>query len=278
MRRSWTKADIPSGHHFQPSDEELIKFYLLPWSKGLPLPIKDLIVERDVYGETADPRVILANPDDPGWELVRDEDFKKVKRVMYVLTKLTKIKTRFSRRAGRGTWSGQTPPREIYDDDVDSGCGVMIGCMRMFSFEEEGSRALQDHWTMHEYSLALDSVIEEELIKHKDHVLCKITWTREEEPRCGDQVISRDVREENVHKKQKKAIGISRDVREENVHKKQKKKAIGSDYFDANKYSLQPMLPVPDLPAVSSPCAFGYGDYELTQEDLTILNNFIWST
>ncbi|CAA0831786.1 Unknown protein [Striga hermonthica] len=343
MRRSWTRADIPSGHHFLPSDEELIKFYLLPWSKGLPLPIKDLIVERDVYGETADPRVVFGNPDDPGWYVAGDEDFKKGKRVMYVLTKLFKIKTRCSRRAGGGTWSGQTTPREIYDDENGN---RVIGHMRMFSFEVDGRQAKKEgakagHWIMHEYSLALDSLTDDE-VKHKDHVLCKISWTRHD-PRDEHRVVLEDnvhkkqkkaigeprdehrvVLEENVHKKQKKEIVERRDehrvVLEENVHKKQKKaiveprdehrvvlgenvheiqkkaigeprdehrvvlgenvheiqkKAIGIDYLDANS-SLQPMLP--DFPVSSPSCAFDYGDYELTQEDLTILNNFIWST
>ncbi|CAA0834530.1 Unknown protein [Striga hermonthica] len=171
----WTRAMIPPGHHFLPTDVEIIESYLLRWSKGLPLPVNDLILEADIYGPRADPHLVFPDTTDPRWDFVSekpspDGTIITVKRVAYVLTKLSKInrdKTRIARRAGPGKWNGQTCPREIHDERQ-----LLIGCMRMFTYEPSirERREAGDHWIMHEYSLAGAS-LDDERLKHTKYVI-----------------------------------------------------------------------------------------------------------
>ncbi|KAK6118801.1 hypothetical protein DH2020_047457 [Rehmannia glutinosa] len=141
---------------------------------GLPIPWS--ILEKDLYGERANPWDVFSDVNDSAWEIVKD-----VNRVIYVFTKLSKVnaeKTRIARRAGCGSWNGQTT-RKIFNASKK-----LIGFMKMFSFKvtkeggSEDTRVQQerdDHWIMHEYSLAGVSLQYE--LKYKDYVICKITRT-----------------------------------------------------------------------------------------------------
>ncbi|KAK6132398.1 hypothetical protein DH2020_033837 [Rehmannia glutinosa] len=151
---------IPPGYRFRPTDQQLINHYLLRKAIGLPIPWS--ILEKDLYGENANPWDVFSDVSDSAWDIVKD-----VNRVIYVFTKLSKVnaeKTRIARRAGCGTWEGQTT-RKIFNASKK-----LIGFMKMFSFKvtkEGGSEDRDDHWIMHEYSLAGVSLQYE--LKYKDY-------------------------------------------------------------------------------------------------------------
>ncbi|KAI3457426.1 hypothetical protein Pfo_014089, partial [Paulownia fortunei] len=167
---------IPPGYYFVPTDRELITSYLLRKAMGLPLPWKQ-ILEKDLYGENADPWDVLSDVDESHWHASvnrEEKEFKHVKRIIYVFTRLSKIngKTRIARTAGCGTWEGQTGARDICNES-----GQLIGFMKMLTFKAKkgsGDNTRQrDHWIMHEYSLAGISLNCE--LKYKDYVICRIT-------------------------------------------------------------------------------------------------------
>ncbi|CAA0809499.1 Unknown protein [Striga hermonthica] len=261
----WTRAMIPPGHHFLPSDGELIEFYLLQWSKGLPLPVNDLILEADVYGPHADPRLIFPDTTDPRWDFVSEKPFPDgtimVTRVAYVLTKLSKInsgKTRIARRAGPGTWSGQTS-REIHDEQQ-----LLIGHMKMFTYEPDcrERRKADDHWIMHEYSLA-GPCLDNEQLKHTEYVICKITRVSKETKKINRVSTNREQVEKRefngvCHKKQR----MSSDVDENNTA------AIVNLPFDDAAVMEKLLADMPEL----SPDSIA-----LTEEDFCILDNFVWA-
>ncbi|KAI3455052.1 hypothetical protein Pfo_011715, partial [Paulownia fortunei] len=181
---------IPPGYQFVPTDGELITSYLLRKAMGLPMPWNQLL-EKDLYGENADPWDVLGDVGDFHLHasVSREEkEFKHVKRVIYVFTRLSKIngKSRIARKAGCGTWDGQTGARKIYDEPEQ-----LIGFMKMLTFQAKkgpGDDTRQrDRCIMHEYSLAGISLNCE--LKYKDYAICRITRLSKEKYR--QQPISR---------------------------------------------------------------------------------------
>ncbi|KAL2509197.1 NAC domain-containing protein [Forsythia ovata] len=166
---------MPLGYRFEPTDEELIHCYLEKKVKGLPLPWNVSIVERDLYGENANPWNVLSDNDPwDNYSITWDRDRMKstVKKKLYVFTNLSKIsKKRTERRAGCGTWNGQTSGKSIKNSN-----GEIIGSGKMLSFEvkvdSDEIKKIYAHWLMHEYSLAGVSLEEH---TSKDYVICKIT-------------------------------------------------------------------------------------------------------
>ncbi|KAK4432966.1 NAC domain-containing protein 60 [Sesamum alatum] len=186
---------LPPGFHFTPTDEELITFYLSRKAMGLELPWNPLL-EKTIYGtKNADPWDVFS---DVEWDTcvtgAEGKECKKVKNVVYVFTKLSKVngKTRVARTAGCGTWDGQTGARKIYNNS-----GQLIGQMKMFTFTvknppSDGTKQRDHHWIMHEYSLAGVSLNCE--LPNKDYVICRITRSSKE--KSPQQSISRWVSEE----------------------------------------------------------------------------------
>jgi hypothetical protein len=136
---------IPVGFHFQPTDEELVLFYLLNKVRGEDLGW-DGIGEFDIYGEK-----------DP-WQFCGDQE------KLYVFTRLKKLsKNRIVRTAGCGVWH-ENSINKIYDSQ-----GNVIGAKKLFSFKmKEGSCMKKSNWIMHEFSF----VGEQE--QTTDWVLCTI--------------------------------------------------------------------------------------------------------
>ncbi|KAH6773357.1 hypothetical protein C2S51_011761, partial [Perilla frutescens var. frutescens] len=148
--------NIPMSFRFDPTDEELIREYLVPKVMGFPLPWNG-IVEKELYGDNASPWNVFNDIDsDNSFSLYCNtkRESGKTKKTVYVFTKVTKAapnsKKRIARRAGCGTWNGQTGSKDI----IDSTTGDIIGGTKMFSFqyskEDVGDFG---HWIMHEYSL-----------------------------------------------------------------------------------------------------------------------------
>ncbi|KAG8364552.1 hypothetical protein BUALT_Bualt18G0009000 [Buddleja alternifolia] len=169
---------VPEGFRFVPTEEELIRSYLLKKAMGLPLPSKH-ILEKEVYGEKASPWDVLSDVSEAYWDLhvpmnIHDEkekQIKKVKKTIYVFTRLKRVngRIRFARIAGCGTWKGQAV-RTIYNINREE-----IGMMKTFTFiaNNKGGGLINDHWIMHEYSLSGVSL--RRVVEDKDYVICRIT-------------------------------------------------------------------------------------------------------
>ncbi|KAG6397934.1 hypothetical protein SASPL_139384 [Salvia splendens] len=103
---------FPIGIEFKPSGEQLIEESLLPWAKGEKLEWEG-IVEKQMYGENF--------PCEP-WKVFSDiessyhskmEEKGAIKYTIHAFTTLLRASNskRVSRRAGKGTWGGQTGSR-----------------------------------------------------------------------------------------------------------------------------------------------------------------------
>ncbi|KAG6408356.1 hypothetical protein SASPL_131361 [Salvia splendens] len=84
---------------------------------------------------------------------------------------------RVSRRAGKGTWGGQTGPKKIQNSKT----GCIIGQSKMLAYEHSGEADV-GHWTMHEYCLSKEYVKESGISNAADLVVCKITKTIKKKP------------------------------------------------------------------------------------------------
>jgi hypothetical protein len=137
---------MPVGYRFQPTDDELVGFYLLKKVRGEELGW-DGIGELDIYGEKAP------------WQFCGDQE------KLYVFTRLKYLsKNRVARTAGCGGVWHENSSDKIYDDQGD-----VIGARKLFSFMvKEGSCRKKSNWIMHEFSFA------GELERKTDWVLCTI--------------------------------------------------------------------------------------------------------
>ncbi|XP_059432120.1 NAC domain-containing protein 41-like [Corylus avellana] len=137
---------MPVGFRFEPTDEELVGFYLLNKVRGEDLGW-DGIGEFDIYGETAP------------WQFCGDQE------KLYVFTRLKNLsKNRVARTAGCGGVWHENSSDKIYDAQGD-----VIGARKLFSFKvKEGSCMKKSNWIMHEFSLVGEGE------RTTDWVLCTI--------------------------------------------------------------------------------------------------------
>ncbi|XP_042023894.1 uncharacterized protein LOC121771176 isoform X2 [Salvia splendens] len=161
---------IEQGFQLNPTPEKLIKGYLIPWVTGQN-PIWNGVVEKAIYGDSFP------------WEIFSDieslyhskmEEKGAIKYTIFAFTTLVRARNskRVSRKAGKGTWDGQTGPMKI----EDSNTGFIIGQSKMLTFGNSG-KADVGHWIMHEYSLSKELVKKSGRANAADLVVCKITKT-----------------------------------------------------------------------------------------------------
>lgn len=174
-------TELPPGHRFNPFEHELIEFYLKPKVLGEKL-LSNVVEEKKLYGSNANPWQIF-NPHTHPW-ILSEVSVGKFEKVAYVFVNLTKKavnsgnkklksnsgREQFIKKAGCGTWDGQTKRTEIRDFKGD-----LIGERRMLVFEI--NEELEDfsglgHWRMHEYSLCGAN---KDIPNPANTVLCKIT-------------------------------------------------------------------------------------------------------
>ncbi|KAK1371463.1 hypothetical protein POM88_037555 [Heracleum sosnowskyi] len=173
------------GMCFDPSDEQLLAFYLTQKIEGRPLQCNHLITELQIYHDHLMPWEIIKD-DNPYWiTSSTDSSHKnKIKKTIYVFTELRKKISRVIRRSGRGSWTGQNNPI------VKNKTGVDIGYNKLLTFYKDSDgkkgrkkKILDDdqehgHWMMHEYSLfgienyVLCKIIKEVSFSAKASVLC----------------------------------------------------------------------------------------------------------
>lgn len=176
------------GMCFDPSDEQLVAYYLKEKIEGRPLQCNHLMTELQIYHDDMMPWEIIKD-DNPYWITSSSDSSNKskIKKTIYVFTELRRRMTRVIRRSGRGSWTGQNNPT------VKNKAGHDIGYNKLLTFYEDGDgkngsekkkkKILDDdqghgHWMMHEYSLfgidnyVLCKIIKEVGISAKPSVLC----------------------------------------------------------------------------------------------------------
>lgn len=168
--------DYP-GLKFTPSDEILLRCYLLPKLCGKKPPCNK-VQEKEIYGPDANPWNLF-NASSTSWT-----DFSRCEKTVYVFTRLTKKaascpaiakKTgHYVRKAGCGTWHDETG-RKQKQIMVRNGGNVVMGNKKLLVYQINDIGGLGDgitnldqvgYWKMHEY--CLDGF--------EDYVLCAITW------------------------------------------------------------------------------------------------------
>ncbi|KAK1370348.1 hypothetical protein POM88_036441 [Heracleum sosnowskyi] len=176
---------IPSGYHFAPFEQELISLYLKPKVLGQKLPC-NIVEVRQIYGPNADPWQLF-DPESHPWILSQVTP-GKFDKITYVFVNLTKKGTaegkkygkreNYIKKAGCGTWDGQTKRTEIRDWNGD-----LIGERRMLAFEinEVSDQDLSKlgHWRMHEYHLC---GVNKDISNPSNTVLCKIILDSSKNP------------------------------------------------------------------------------------------------
>ncbi|KAI9156471.1 hypothetical protein LWI28_007265 [Acer negundo] len=154
------QVDVPLGFQFMPSDNQLVKGYLLRKIRGQELPWNG-IQFCDLYSRP--PWEIFHGTDH---ELSVEDDYK-----FYVFTRLKKAsRHRVSRVAGCGTWHEDKKSEKIFANKKQK--EGLIGLKKNFTFRIKNV-SKKSHWIMHEFSLAGESLMG---IDHKscDFVLCRI--------------------------------------------------------------------------------------------------------
>lgn len=194
------------GVCFDPSDEELVAYYLTEKIQGRPLQCNHLMTELKIYDDDLMPWEVLKD-DNPYWMTSSSDSSNKIKKTIYVFTELRKKKSRVIRRSGRGSWTGQNNPV------VKDKAGNDIGYNKLLTFYEDtddkkgkkGKKKINNHhqdhshghWIMHEYSLfgmdkyVLCKIIKEVRINAKASVLLCPTKAAETQDFCtqGDAEI-----------------------------------------------------------------------------------------
>ncbi|CAB4267927.1 unnamed protein product [Prunus armeniaca] len=135
-------VDVPIGFKFRPSDDELLRYYLLNKVSGTPFKYSNVVPEFNLYGKK-EPWDIWN--DFGGQNLEKGED-------LYFFTKLKLVTgkgSRVARTIGNGTWKGEDKGTTVRDPAKKN---TPLGLCKRFRYENEKS---DQHgcWIMHEYSL-----------------------------------------------------------------------------------------------------------------------------
>ncbi|KAL6205299.1 hypothetical protein ACLB2K_022560 [Fragaria x ananassa] len=154
---STNESGLPVGLRFNPTDHELVDYYLQSRIALGDSFHSDFVSEcPNFYGEN-EPWVV--------WQMYGGGESKKEEnKTLYFFThrkRLSPTSTRFDRKVGSGTWSGQYP-RDVFDEEDGS---VVIGIKREFRYEEGCDDRHNKAWLMQEYQIVDDD---------SDIVLCAL--------------------------------------------------------------------------------------------------------
>ncbi|KAK0582076.1 hypothetical protein LWI29_021253 [Acer saccharum] len=154
---------IPMGYKFQPTDEELVSYFLFnKIFAETDDPFNDVdkfsVREGDLYG-SQDPCDI--------WNLYGGDNLEDGKP-LYLFTRLKKVSSngsRISRRVGSGTWAGED------SGDTITSQNYVVGVKKRFRYENKKSPD-NGAWIMHEF--AVDPTLLRQHQKPDDIVLCRM--------------------------------------------------------------------------------------------------------
>ncbi|KAI8569133.1 hypothetical protein RHMOL_Rhmol02G0255200 [Rhododendron molle] len=148
---------LPVGYRFRPTDLELVVDYLeKKYSEDEALPC-DVVIDREIYGDKAPWQNFT---DEDPWEISKTKDKKKdvwkTEGTIYVFTTLTNAsQNRIARKAGCGSWHGETAREEVKND---KDCAIGYKTTLYFEIAADEPIAMhgpveKGHWIMQEYSL-----------------------------------------------------------------------------------------------------------------------------
>ncbi|KAI8569132.1 hypothetical protein RHMOL_Rhmol02G0255100 [Rhododendron molle] len=148
---------LPIGYRFRPTDLELVVDYLeKKYSEDKALPC-DVVIDREIYGDKAPWQNFT---DEDPWEISKTKDKKKdvwkTEGTIYVFTTLTNAsQNRIARKAGCGSWHGETAREEVKND---KDCAIGYKTTLYFEIAADEPIAMdgpveKGHWIMQEYSL-----------------------------------------------------------------------------------------------------------------------------
>ncbi|TXG62810.1 hypothetical protein EZV62_009804 [Acer yangbiense] len=154
---------IPMGYRFQPTDEELVTYFLFnKIFAETDDPFNDIekfsVREGDLYGSQ--------DPCDM-WKLYGG-DYLEDGKPLYLFTRLKKVSSngsRISRRVGLGTWAGED------SGDTITSQNYVVGVKKRFRYENKKSPD-NGAWIMHEF--AVDPTLLRQHQKPDDIVLCRM--------------------------------------------------------------------------------------------------------
>ncbi|KAI9182782.1 hypothetical protein LWI28_028828 [Acer negundo] len=154
---------IPMGYRFQPTDEELVTYFLFnKIFAETDDPFNDVdkfsVREGDLYG-SQDPCDI--------WNLNGGDNLEDG-QPLYLFTRLKKVSSngsRISRRVGSGTWAGEDSGDTIISQNY------VVGVKKRFRYENKKSPD-NGAWIMHEF--AVDPTLLRHHRKPDDIVLCRM--------------------------------------------------------------------------------------------------------
>ncbi|KAK0581685.1 hypothetical protein LWI29_016820 [Acer saccharum] len=154
---------IPMGYRFEPTDEELVTYFLFnKIFAETDDPFTDIekfsVREGDLYG-SQDPCDI--------WNLYGGDNLEDGKP-LYLFTRLKKVSSngsRISRRVGSGTWAGED------SGDTITSQNYVVGVKKRFRYENKKSPD-NGAWIMHEF--AVDPTLLRQHQKPDDIVLCRM--------------------------------------------------------------------------------------------------------
>ncbi|KAG5549218.1 hypothetical protein RHGRI_014542 [Rhododendron griersonianum] len=151
---------VPTGYLFRPTDQELLLKYLDKKCTNEALPC-GVVIEREIYGSgDKAPWQIFTDEEEDPWEISKTKDKKadlwKTEGTIYVFTTLIKAsKNRIARKAGCGSWHGETAREEVKND---KDCAIGYKTTLYFEIAADEPIAMdgpvkKGHWIMQEYSL-----------------------------------------------------------------------------------------------------------------------------
>ncbi|KAG5562878.1 hypothetical protein RHGRI_005570 [Rhododendron griersonianum] len=151
---------VPTGYLFRPTDQELLLKYLDKKCTNEALPC-GVVIEREIYGAVDKaPWQIFTDEEEDPWEISKTKDKKtdlwKTEGTIYVFTTLIKAsKNRIARKAGCGSWHGETAREEVKND---KDCAIGYKTTLYFEIAADEPIAMdgpvkKGHWIMQEYSL-----------------------------------------------------------------------------------------------------------------------------
>ena len=123
------------GVCFDPSDQELVVYYLTEKIEGRPLQCNHLMTELQMYDDHLMPWEVLKD-DNPYWMTCSSDLSNKLKKTIYVFTELRKKKSCVIRRCCHGSWTGQNNPV------VRDKAGNVIGYNKLLTFYEDADNKI----------------------------------------------------------------------------------------------------------------------------------------
>ncbi|XP_058203064.1 NAC domain-containing protein 1-like [Rhododendron vialii] len=146
---------LPKGYRFRPTDQELLLKYLEKKCSNEALPC-DVVIDREIYGDKAPWQNFT---DEDPWEISKTKDMKtdlwKTEGTIYVFTTLIKAsQNRIARKAGCGSWHGETAREEVKNGK----CAIGYKTTLYFEIAADEPIAMEGpvekgHWIMQGYSL-----------------------------------------------------------------------------------------------------------------------------